>query len=107
MRKRDSRPQYPVESGRGGMGLGMSVQAGQIGQMGGSPQQAHTRMNLAMAPSSMPLPDGAGPSAYPRLRHPKSKRTSLKCSLSKNGTFFRQSQKPGTLFGGFLVFIIG
>ena len=65
MRGRDSRSQYPAQSGRGGMGLGMGGQASQMGQMGGFSQQARAPMNPAMGQAGMPLPGAAGPSATP------------------------------------------
>ena len=62
MRGRDSRPQqFPSQPGRGGMGLNIGMQPG---QMGGFPQQGRGAMGFGASPQGMSQVPGAGaPSA--------------------------------------------
>lgn len=62
MRGRDGRPQqYPNQPGRGGLGMGMGMQPG---QMGAFPQQGRGPIGFGAGPQGMPQGPGAnGPSA--------------------------------------------
>lgn len=62
IRGRDGRPQqYPSQAGRGGMGMNMGMQPG---QMGGFPQQGRAPTGFGAGPHGLPQGAGAGaPSA--------------------------------------------
>ncbi len=61
MRGRDGRPQqFPSQPGRGGMGMNMGIQPG---QMGGFPQQGRGAMGFGASPQGMPQAPGTGAGA--------------------------------------------